>query len=71
MSEHYYCSKNKKPKKKAKYNGTHCPYCGGMNIVAMEQVQMDGEFGTQLIECKDCGKGWYDVLKLTGWEALV
>jgi len=60
--------KPRKPKAKGRYDGTHCPYCNSSNIISLEQVQMDGSFGTQTIECLDCKKRWYDILKLVGWE---
>ena len=50
------------------YDGSKCPYCHSQNILAIEQVQMDGEVGSQSIECHDCGKLWYDIVTLAGWE---
>jgi transcription elongation factor Elf1 len=85
MSTLYYCpicgevtscphyDQTRKPKQykpNKKYDGMHCPYCNSTRIEAMKQVEMDGTSGSQLIECKDCNKGWYDILKVVGWEAL-
>ena len=50
-----------------KYIGTNCPYCQSGNIMAVEQVQCDGNEGSQMVECHDCGKAWYDLWKLKGW----
>ena len=82
MTERYYCpicgdvescphyDQSRKPKKKKGYDGIHCPYCGSPEITALEQVQMDGASGSQLIECQECKEGWYDILRVVGWEAL-
>lgn len=60
------------PMPKAKYNGTHCPFpdCESRNIMAIEQVQVDGSGANQHCECHDCGRDWYDMYELTGWEEI-
>jgi DNA-directed RNA polymerase subunit RPC12/RpoP len=52
------------------YDGSECPFCSSRNILAIEQVQMDGREGSQEVECHDCGKLWRDIVKLTGWEKV-
>jgi DNA-directed RNA polymerase subunit RPC12/RpoP len=53
--------------KASAYDGSECVYCHSRNILATEQVQADGDAGTQAIECHDCGRTWYDLWKLDGW----
>jgi Zn ribbon nucleic-acid-binding protein len=58
---------SKEAKKKYIKGGYHCPYCESENIEARgdKDVEYDGNEIRQLVECLNCGKGWYDLYKLT------
>jgi len=44
-------------------DGDHCPYCKGKNILAIENMQVDG---TRHVECHDCGAIWVEILGVKG-----
>jgi hypothetical protein len=53
-----------------KSGGGFCPYCMRKDIVADEQVQMDGPVGGQTISCNLCGERWSDLVSLTGIQEI-
>ena len=47
--------------------GTHCPYCGSVDIEGAS-IQVGDGGAHQLISCNTCEKRWYDLHTLTGYE---
>lgn len=50
-----------------KTEGSRCPFCESINIVADGNVEVDSGGGSQRVSCDDCDKVWYDCYTLTGY----
>lgn len=48
----------------------HCPFCNSDAIEGIKSVDVDGTSATQEITCANCGKSWYDLYKLIGYEEI-
>jgi hypothetical protein len=51
------------------HNGMRCPNCGSMDLSG-DVVNIDAGGASQEISCLDCGAGWHDAYKLTGYTDL-
>ena len=48
--------------------GTHCPFCDSDQIEGTGDRDYDGDWNSQVVECRACGKRWQDIYTLTGVE---
>lgn len=59
---------NKKQKKfYLEHKGLRCPFCMDKKVgkaIAVDTLQIDGDDGTQEIQCDTCHKRWIDYYKL-------
>jgi len=58
-------SEDKKPdwKRYVDNQGLKCPYCGSVDL-ACDNLDADGGYAHQDIECNGCGREWQDVYRL-------
>jgi transposase-like protein len=51
------------------HSGTQCPYCQSESLYG-GSFEVDGRTASQEITCQSCGKSWWDVYELKGWEPI-
>ena len=49
-------------------NDTRCPICGSDDILIRSEVEFDGDFITQPVQCEACDRHWDQIYILTGYE---
>ncbi len=51
-----------------KDNGSHCPYCGSETLDKERgHLRADSRTLTRYVTCYKCGKGWWEVYRITGY----
>ena len=48
-------------------DGIKCPFCGSIDISADE---WNAEGSSQAVHCDNCGKFWWDIYELKGYEII-
>ena len=53
-----------------KHGGLNCPFCHSEESVSsVDQMDVDGDIGMQVVKCHRCGKQWTDKWSLVGYSA--